>query len=61
MSIFDRWGNKVFVTDDINKPWNGKIKNDAELTLLDVYVYVIEITDIRKKKHDYKGIVTLVR
>ncbi len=61
MTIFDRWGNSVFFTDDINKPWNGKVNRGTEIAQGDVYVYSINIIDFKKKKHSYKGIVTLVR
>jgi len=61
MSIFDRWGNLIFLTDDINKGWDGKANHGAETAQGDVYVYVIKVTDFKRKKHDYKGIVTLTR
>ncbi|MES2593079.1 MAG: PKD domain-containing protein [Bacteroidota bacterium] len=61
MSIFDRWGNLIYRTDDINKPWNGKINNNNEIVKQDVYVYSIAITDLKLIKHSYRGIVTLLR
>lgn len=61
LRIFDRWGNAVFKTDDINKGWDGKANGSSELTLLDVYVWKVAITDIFKKKHDLIGTVTIVR
>ena len=61
MTIFDRWGNSVFYTDDINTPWDGKANRGNEIAQADVYVYVIAVTDYNRRKHNYKGIVTLVR
>lgn len=61
MSIFDRWGNLIFFSDDINTPWNGKANQGADLAQADVYVYVVKIVDFNKRKHNYSGIVTLVR
>lgn len=61
MTIFDRWGNSIFISDDISKSWNGKANRGPDVALQDVYVYSIEITDIKNKKHSYKGIVTLVK
>ena len=61
MTIFDRWGNLIYKTVDINLPWDGKFKNSTELAEGDVYVYSIRIIDIRKDEHLYKGIVTLLR
>jgi gliding motility-associated-like protein len=61
MSIFDRWGNMIFYTDDINKPWDGTANHGTEMAQVDVYVYSINVVDYNKKKHSYKGIVTLVK
>lgn len=61
MTIFDRWGNSIFISDDINKSWNGKANLGPDIALQDVYVYVIELKDFKNKNHSYKGIVTLVK
>ena len=61
MSIFDRWGNLVFASTDINKPWDGKANRGKELAQEDVYVYTINVTDIKMIAHTYRGVVTLVR
>ncbi len=61
MSIFDRWGNLLFRTDDLNKPWDGKANYGSEIAQSDVYVYSIDVTDLQKKLHTFKGIVTLIR
>jgi gliding motility-associated-like protein len=61
MIIFNRWGNIVFRTTDIQIPWNGSQDNSSELAAQDVYVYTISIIDSNKRKHFYKGTVTLVR
>ena len=57
-SIFDRWGNRVFMTTDITKGWDGDVEgNDAEAG---VYVYIISGSDA-KGKVLVKGTVTLIR
>lgn len=61
MTIFDRWGNLIFFSDDISKPWDGKINGGSEIAQVDVYVYVVKITGFNRSKHVYRGIVTLVR
>ncbi len=61
MKIFDRWGNLIFRTDDINKGWDGKANHGTEIALQDVYIYSINVTDIKRKKYSYKGILTLLR
>lgn len=61
MNIFDRWGNLIYKTNDINQPWNGKANHGNEIAQADVYVYVIKVTDFQMRKYKYKGIVTLIR
>ena len=59
--IFDRWGNMIFNTKDINEGWDGRANNGAEIAQQDVYVWKVQLKDIFGKKHDYIGTVTLVR
>jgi gliding motility-associated-like protein len=61
MSIYDRWGNMLFYTDDIDKHWNGTANNGSQICMQDVYVYVVKLTDNKDKKHKYIGSVTLVQ
>jgi gliding motility-associated-like protein len=61
MNIFDRWGNLIFSSNDINISWDGKVNHTNETAKPDVYVYSIKVTDFKSRKHDYRGIVTLVR
>jgi gliding motility-associated-like protein len=61
MSIYDRWGNLIFFSEDINIPWDGKANHGSEVAPRDVYVYSIKVTDIKKRKHSYNGVVTLLR
>ncbi|MFY9310959.1 MAG: gliding motility-associated C-terminal domain-containing protein, partial [Bacteroidia bacterium] len=61
MMIFDRWGNMVYKTDNINKPWNGKANDGKEPAQMDVYIYTIKISDFKDTKYVYKGTVTLVK
>lgn len=61
MRIFDRWGNMIFITKDLQIPWDGKANYGSETAQEDVYIYVIDLIDIKKENHEYKGIVTLVR
>lgn len=59
MFIFDRWGNLVYKTDDITKPWDGKMNNARAQT--DVYIYSVKVVNFRAEKFNYKGTVTIVR
>lgn len=59
MSIFDRWGNQVFNTSDINHGWNGQIGSQRVET--GVYVYQINlICPITNENYVVLGDVTVV-
>jgi gliding motility-associated-like protein len=58
--VFDRWGEKIFETNNISDGWNGYYKGN--LCSNDVYVYKITFRDdVLSKLHEYIGRVTLVR
>jgi gliding motility-associated-like protein len=61
MQIYDRWGNLVFRTDDINEHWKGTMKGSSVIAPVDVYVYMINIKDKVGEKHRYIGHVTIVK
>ncbi len=64
MDIFDRWGENIYSTNDLESGWNGKSRwgNDAQI---DVYVYKINFTvQSQNDKTLYKsliGRVSLIR
>lgn len=60
MYIFDRWGEKITVTNDLYKGWNGYPDDSEKLCPLGVYVWLIEYYDIYENKHKMVGRVTLV-
>lgn len=59
ITIFDRWGNFIFFSDDINTAWDGKANKGSDIVLQDTYVWKVEILDVLKKKHSYIGTVTI--
>jgi gliding motility-associated-like protein len=61
MYIFDRWGNLIYYTDDLNKKWNGHASQGKDIAQEDVYVYVVKLKDIFDKEHKYRGHVTLIK
>ena len=40
--IYNRWGNLVFETDDINKGWAGDFNGNGTIQEMDVYMVYIE-------------------
>lgn len=60
MLIFDRWGEMVFSTENINQGWDGLYRGATE-PKIDVYVYKIKLKDDMGEFHYYDGHVTIVR
>ncbi len=61
LMVFDRWGNSCFETKDVNKGWNGIVKNGSEVAQMDVYVWRVVLWDVFGKKHSYTGTVTIAK
>jgi gliding motility-associated-like protein len=59
--IFDRWGDLIFVTTDLNQGWDGRANKGKEIAQMDTYVWKIKCRDVLGKQHDKMGRVTLVR
>ena len=57
--IYDRWGEKVFETNDIKQGWDGTYKG-AKLSTA-VFVYYLKATYFSGEKVEKKGNVTLIR
>jgi len=58
-TIYNRWGMKVFESQDINKGWDGNFGGQPQP--LGVYVYVLEAVTANGKVITKQGNVTLVR
>jgi gliding motility-associated-like protein len=62
MSIFNRWGQRVFYTTKYNEGWNGTHQNDGTAENVGVYYYKIKYTcEMGSKEFLYQGDLTLVR
>jgi len=59
MSIYNRWGEKLYETNDLLKGWDG-YANGAEC-MQGVYVYHVEVTSLEDKVYKYDGTLTLLR
>lgn len=55
LSIFNRFGNRIFTTTDINEEWNGTYK--GEKCSEDVYAWVVEYNTLIDKGQPYKKVV----
>jgi len=60
MTIYDRWGNKMFTTTDIDEGWNGTSNGDPVAN--GVYVYKITLTcPFTNEDYSILGDVTVIR
>lgn len=59
MTIYNRWGQKIFQTISLAKNWDGKFLGVPQDS--GVFVYTVSFKDPDKKTHFYKGSFTLIR
>lgn len=55
LTIFNRWGEVVFESDDINDSWDGKLQQQG------VYSYVISATVLGGSSKQYSGNINLIK
>lgn len=62
MEIFNRWGESIFITNDINEHWQGRYnQNKGEYVQQGIYAWVITLRDNYGKDHTYSGMVTVFK
>lgn len=59
--IVNRWGIKVFESNDPNVGWNGHYNNSKKAEQEDVYVYLLTYTSSKGEYFQMKGTVTLLK
>lgn len=59
MEIYDRWGELLFLSEDVNKRWNGLSSNNIPYPQ-DVYSYKILYQDTDNRFHQLFGRITLI-
>ena len=57
--IFNRWGELIFETNDVQATWDGKYQ--GEICEQDVYGYSIQLVDMFGRHKSYRGSFTLIR
>ncbi len=58
MEIFDRWGEKIFVSTNFDAGWDGTFK--GKKVQQGIYAYIIVLYDIKGYKHFYKGHISVL-
>ena len=61
LSIFNRWGEQVFRTDDPLQGWNGRFNNGGQPVPQGVYFSRLRYTPPRGRPVEEKGTVTVIR
>lgn len=59
MHVFNRWGEKMFESTDVNQGWNGRA--NGQDCQQDVYAYLVEVTSFEGKLYKFTGTITLLR
>ena len=59
LDIFDRWGEKIFQTNQFEHGWDGTIKGISIKN--DIYTWRIKLTNVFGKSHELTGHVTLIK
>lgn len=61
ISIYDRWGELVFKSSDINESWTGARNNSGAILKQETYVWKISFRDEKRKHYEKLGHVSLLR
>jgi len=61
MYIFDRWGEQIYETHDVNKPWDGHVQGSNVIAQMDVYTWLVILNDYKENQHKFVGRVTLIK
>lgn len=62
LQIFNRWGELVFETRDLNEKWNGSSQKNTHYSENEVFVYrVIAGAEATQETKEFNGTVTVVR
>ena len=61
LHIFDRWGNFIWQSTELDEYWDGKANGGSNIVQEDVYVWKVLLTDVFGKRHSYIGTVTVVK
>lgn len=61
MWIYNRWGEEIFYTNDINTPWLGDVNGGDHYGRNDVYNWVVKAVGVRNNSFERTGTVVLIR
>ena len=61
LKIYNRWGEPVFITNDINKGWDGRVKGKTEISEIGSYSWIVNFKDNTGLKHSRTGTIMLIK
>jgi gliding motility-associated-like protein len=60
-TIWNRWGEKVFETEDPEEGWNGRKFNTGRESPPGIYVCIVQFTGPRGERYEFQTFATLIR
>lgn len=61
IKIFNRWGEMVFESDDVNEVWDGSHSGGSHYVQNEVYQYVIEVKGFDTDAQEFTGHISVMR
>ena len=61
LNVYNRWGDKVFASIDVDNQWDGTYQNSGQDAPLGMYVYEVSFVGTDGESYQQKGTVLLVR
>ncbi|MBK9254176.1 MAG: gliding motility-associated C-terminal domain-containing protein [Saprospiraceae bacterium] len=61
LAVWNRWGERIFETEDFREGWNGQLRNSGSNSPPGVYAWILEYINPRGEIKNEKGSVTLIR
>lgn len=61
MTVFDKNGNKVYETKNVNQGWNGFNYYSSEKCQQDSYVWIVKLVNNKGENEEYKGAILLLK
>jgi gliding motility-associated-like protein len=60
MEIFDRWGERIFTSEELSTPWDGSVKGKA-VVKEEVFVYKISVVNGKGTTREFTGHVSILK
>jgi len=61
LSIFNRWGDLIYSSNDLERPWAGQVHEGTYFAPNGTYSYRVIIKDLTFQSHEFSGTLSVVR